>query len=86
MAWFKDWKTREGKSARVFHSTMGSGKDLESAGLRRLIINSAYWGMGMEGAISPTRSVEYVGAYKPLVSGFNYEKLGVVPKLPAAYK
>jgi hypothetical protein len=86
VAWFKNWKTREGKSARVFHSTMGSGKDLESAGLRRLIINSAYWGMGMEGAISPTRSVEYVGAYKPLVSGFNYEKLGVVPKLPAAYK
>ena len=33
-----------------------------------------------------TRSVDYVGTYEPLASGFNYEKLGVVPKLPAAYK
>ena len=65
---------------------MGSAKDLESAGLRRLIINAAYWGMGMETAISPTRSVDYVGDYKPLASGFDYAKLGVVPKLPAAYR
>ena len=86
VAWFKTWQTSEGKKARVFQSTMGSGKDLESAGLRRLIINAAYWGLGMEAAISPTRSVDYVGTYEPLASGFNYEKLGVVPKLPAAYK
>lgn len=86
VAWFKNWKTSDGKSARVFHSTMGSAKDLDSAGLRRLIINAIYWGMGMEAAISPTSSVELVGPYKPLASGFNYEKLGVVPKLPAAYK
>ena len=57
VAWFKTWQTSEGKKARVFQSTMGSGKDLESAGLRRLIINAAYWGLGMEAAISPTRSV-----------------------------
>ncbi|MDP7105967.1 MAG: hypothetical protein QGH41_02750, partial [Roseibacillus sp.] len=86
VAWFKRWQTSEGKKARVFQSTMGSGKDLESAGLRRLIINAAYWGLGMEAAISPTRSVDYVGVYEPLASGFNYEKLGVVPKWPAAYK
>ena len=86
VAWFKTWKTSEGKNARVFHSTMGSAKDLQSAGLRRMVINAAYWGMGMEAAISPDSSVDYVGAYKPLASGFNYEKLGVFPKLPAAYK
>jgi len=86
VAWFKTWKTSEGKNARVFHSTMGSGKDLESAGLRRMVINAAYWGMGMEAAISPDSSVDYVGIYEPLTSGFNYEKLGVFPKLPAAYK
>ncbi len=86
VAWFKTWKTSDGKIARVFQSTMGSGKDLESAGLRRLIINAAYWGMGMEAAITPDRSVDYVAPYEPLASGFNYEKLGVVPKMPAAYK
>ena len=86
VAWFKTWQTSEGKSARVFQSTMGSGDDLESTGLRRLIINAAYWGMAMEAATSPSRSVDIVGPYKPLESGFNYKELGVVPKPPAAYK
>ncbi|MBT7852442.1 MAG: hypothetical protein HN675_03915 [Opitutae bacterium] len=65
---------------------MSSAKDLESAGLRRLVINATYWGMGLESSISPTGKVDYVGPYKPLASGFNYEKLGVIPKFPAAYK
>ncbi|MDG1070663.1 MAG: ThuA domain-containing protein [Akkermansiaceae bacterium] len=86
VAWFKNWKTTTGKNARVFHTTMGSGKDLESPGLRRLVVNATYWGLKMEKQITANRSVETVGEYKPLASGFNYEKLGVVPKLPAAYK
>jgi hypothetical protein len=86
VAWFKNWQTSEGKSARVFHSTMGSGHDLESAGLRRLIINAVYWGLGLESAISPTRSVDIIGTYTPLESGFNYQELGVVPKPVSAYK
>lgn len=86
VAWFKNWQTSGGKSARVFQSTMGSGTDLECADLRRLIINAAYWGMGMEAAITATSKVDYIDAYKPLESGFNYQELGVVPKLPAAYR
>jgi type 1 glutamine amidotransferase len=86
VVWFKNWKTSDGKTARFFQSTMGSGKDLENPGLRRLIVNAAYWGLGMEAQITAERSVEYVGAYKPLASGFNYPKLGVVPQLPAAYR
>jgi Trehalose utilisation len=86
VAWFKNWQTSEGKTARVFHSTMGSAHDLQSAGLRRLIINAAYWSMGMEAAITPTRSVDIVGTYQPLKSGFNYKELGVVPKPVSAYK
>jgi hypothetical protein len=86
VALVKHWQTSVGKTARVFHSTMGSASDLKSAGLRRLIINAAYWGMGMESAISATRSVEIVGDYRPLGSGFNYQGLGVVPKPVAAYR
>jgi hypothetical protein len=86
VAWFKSWQTSEGKITRVFQSTMGSGTDLENAGLRRLIVNAVYWGMGREASITPTRSVDIVGTYKPLESGFNYKELGVVPKLPSAYK
>lgn len=86
VVWFKHWKTSNGKPARVFHCTMGSGTDLEDAGLRRLLINAVYWGLGMEASISPTRSVDVVGAYTPLKSGFNYPALGVVPKPPSAYR
>lgn len=86
VAWFKSWETSGGLSARVFQSTMGSAQDLQCAGLRRLIVNAVYWGMGMESAISPTRSVDLVGAYEPLESGFDYAELGVVPKPVAAYQ
>lgn len=84
VAWVKPWKTSTGKSARIFHCTMGSGTDLKSAGLRSLIINAAYWGMGLESAISADRSVDIMGTYEPLESGFNYEELGVKPR-PVSY-
>jgi hypothetical protein len=65
---------------------MGSARDLESAGLRRLVINAVYWGLDMEKDISSDRSVDIVGKYEPLESGFNYEKLGVVPEKARAYR
>jgi len=86
VAWYKNWSTSTGLQARVFHSTMGSGTDLECPGLRRLIVNAVYWGVKMEADITPSRSVDIVGSYSPLESGFEYEKIGVVPKLPSAYK
>ena len=86
VAWVKHWQTSGGKTARVFHSTMGSASDLKSAGLRRLIINATYWGLGLESGISATRSVDVVGDYQPLGSGFDYPRLGVVPKPVSACK
>ena len=86
IAWTKTWTGNSGKPARVFHVTMGSAKDFESAGLRRLTVNSSYWCLGMEQAIVADRSVDYIGTYAPLASGFNYEKLGIVPQTPQAFR
>ncbi len=86
VAWTKTWTGSTGKTARVFHVTMGSAKDYQSAGLRRLTINAAYWCLHMEEKISADRSVDYVGEYKPLASGFQYDKLNVVPRKPAAFR
>lgn len=86
IAWTKTWTGTTGKTARVFHVTMGSGKDYESPGLRRLTINAAYWCLGMEKSIPSTSNVDLVGDYKPLASGFNYEKLGVIPRKPADFQ
>lgn len=80
VAWIKNWTNSESQSARVFHSTMGSAKDFECEGLRRLVVNASYWCLEMEDAITPDRSVEYVAPYQPKASGFNYQKLGVHPQ------
>jgi len=80
VAWVKSWTGASGRPARVFHSTMGSAKDFESAGLRRLVINAVYWGLELEEAIRPDLNVDLVAPYRPLASGFAYEKLGVRPR------
>jgi len=85
VAWTKTWTGNEGKAARVFQCTMGSARDFESAGLRRLVVNAAYWCLGLDELISTSSSVEIVGEYAPLASGFDYEALGVVPRAPAYY-
>ncbi len=87
VAWVKPWQTSSGKVARVFHCTMGSATDLKNAGLRRLIVNAACWALGMESSISATSSsVDIVGTYEPLESGFNYDELGVKPQPVSFYR
>ena len=86
IAWTKTWTGNAGKTARVFHVTMGSARDYQSAGVRRLTVNASYWCLGLEDRITATNDVDLVGPYEPLPSGFDYDKLGVVPKPPAAYR
>lgn len=86
VAWTKTWTGSTGKTARVFHLTMGSATDFQSADLRRLTVNAAYWCLLLDDRITPDRSVDYVGPYAPLDTGFDYARLGVVPKPVAAYR
>jgi hypothetical protein len=86
VAWVKTWTSDKGKTARVFHTTMGSAEDYQNAGLRRLTVNAVYWCLGIEEKIDPKSKVDFVGEYRPLPSGFNYQKLNVVPQKPSFYK
>jgi len=86
VAWVRTWTGATGASARVFHTTMGSARDFESPGLRRLFVNAVHWCLGLEQAIDPGSSVEVVGAYEPLESGFAYAELGVVPRPPRDFE
>ena len=71
-------KTYEG--ARIFTTTMGSSTDLESDGLRRLIVNAAYWSLGMEDAIPEGGAeVAIVGDYEPTPYGFDGYTRGIRP-------
>jgi outer membrane protein assembly factor BamB len=84
VAWVKPWQTSNGKTARVFHCTMGSASDFKNPGLRRLVVNAVYWGLGLEASIEANGSVDIPGNYQPLGSGFNYDQLGVTPR-PVSY-
>jgi hypothetical protein len=80
IAWVRTYHTASGKDARVFATTMGASQDLESEGLRRLLVNASYWCLGMEQAISPSSSVAIVGNYLPRPYGFGTFQKGVRPE------
>jgi hypothetical protein len=82
VAWVKSYTGPEGKTNRVFATTMGASQDLESAGLRRLLVNATYWGLGWEEKISPEMKVDIVGEFHPTPFKF---KGYVKGKKPADY-
>jgi type 1 glutamine amidotransferase len=79
VAWIKTYKSESGKSGRVFTTTMGASQDLESEGLRRLLVNATYWAVGLEDKILAKANVAIVGEYKPLPFKFGGYKQDVKP-------
>jgi len=79
IAWIKGYTGEQGKTSRVFCTTMGASVDLRSEGLRRLLVNGCYWCMGMENQIPEKSNVDYVGEYNPTYFGFAKHKKGVRP-------
>jgi hypothetical protein len=79
VAWAKTYRGAAGQTGRVFTTTMGSGQDFLSEGLRRLLVNASYWCAGLEDKIPPRANVEIVGEYKPLPFGFGKSKQSVKP-------
>ena len=80
IGWTKTWLGNHDRESKIFHFTMGSAEDFENEGVRRVVVNSVYWGLNMVEQISPDRSVEPTTPYHPRKAGFNYEKLGVSPQ------
>lgn len=79
MAWIKTYTGDTGNTCRVFNTTMGASVDLESEGLRRLLVNGCYWCMGLEDSIPDESVVDYVGDYAPTFFGFGTYQKGLKP-------
>jgi len=79
LAWIKNYTSEIGKTSRVFCTTMGASVDLQSEGLRRLLVNGCYWCMGIEEQIPQKSKVDYVGEYNPTFYGFGKHKKGLKP-------
>ncbi len=83
IAWKRTYELPGGEPGRAFTTTMGASQDLESEGLRRLLVNAAYWAAGLEDAIPSEADVRVVGTYEPTPFGFDAFTEGVKPSAHA---
>jgi hypothetical protein len=81
VAWTKTYTGESGNTSRVFCTTMGASVDLESEGLRRLLVNGCYWCMGMESQTPEKSDVNYVGEYHPTFFGFGTHRTDLRPSM-----
>lgn len=78
LLWLREIE-REGapETMRVVCSTIGASADMQSAGLRRALVNACYWCMRLEDAIPEKSRVDYVGAFEPTPFGYGRFAPGV---------
>jgi hypothetical protein len=79
VVWLRNYKNEAGKTNKILTTTLGSATDLKSEGLRRLLVNAAYWAVGLEQKIPSKANVDFVGDYQPTMYGFNGYVKGVKP-------
>ena len=83
IVWTREHKNEAGRTNKVLTTTMGAATDFESEGLRRLVVNAAYWAVGLEEKIPASADVSPVGEYKPTMYGFDAFIKGVKPEAHA---
>ena len=75
VVWTRLNSNDNGTMNRVLTTTMGSATDLEDEGLRRLVVNGVYWGLGL--GVPDKADVRYVDEYTPSFYGFDGFRKGV---------
>ncbi|HUY91881.1 MAG TPA: hypothetical protein VMV10_24285 [Pirellulales bacterium] len=77
VAWTRINKAPSGQQNKVFCTTMGAATDLQSEGLRRLVVNAVYWGLGLD--VPAKADVAFVDDYRPTMYGFKGYRRGIKP-------
>lgn len=75
VAWSREVKNEAGSTNKVMTTTMGSASDLVNEGLRRLVVNSVFWGLGLD--VPAKADVTPVGDFVPSKYRFGGHKPGV---------
>jgi hypothetical protein len=75
VVWTRLHRNDAGTTNRILTTTMGSATDLENEGLRRLIVNGVYWGLGLD--VPARADVRYVDEYTPSFYGFDGFRKGL---------
>ena len=76
VVWTRLNKNDNGTQNRILTSTMGSATDFENEGLRRLLVNGVYWGLGLN--VPAKADVRVVDEYVPSFYGFDGFRKGLV--------
>jgi hypothetical protein len=75
VVWTRLNRNANGTTNRILTTTMGSATDLEDEGLRRLVVNGVYWGLGLD--VPASADVTYVDEYVPSFYGFDGFRKGL---------
>ncbi|MGK0220541.1 MAG: cyanophycinase [Planctomycetota bacterium] len=79
LIWVREFEGPAGKTTRAICSTLGASQDFSSPGLRRVVVNACYWGLGMEELIPEQSVVDFVTPYEPTPFGYGKFRKGVRP-------
>ena len=80
-AWVREFKHENGNTSNIFTTTLGSSDDLTDENLRRLVVNSVYWGLGLD--VPEKAKVDYLNTYLPTFYGIkSFNKKGDLRRGP----
>lgn len=77
VVWTRLFTNDAGTTNRILTTTLGSATDLENEGFRRLVVNSVFWGLGLD--VPDQADVTYVDEYQPSFYGFEGFRKGLKP-------
>lgn len=80
LVWVKEYQGDSDQKGTAICTTMGASVDFENEDLRRLVVNSCYWALGLEDKITADLNVEPVGEFKPTFFGFGKAQKGLKPE------
>ena len=75
IAWTREFKNDAGTTNKILCTTMGAATDLTNEGLRRLVVNGVFWGLGLD--VPEKANVDIIGAYEPSFYGFGEFQKGL---------
>lgn len=79
VTWIRERKNESGKVNKIFTTTMGAATDLNDGSLRRMLVNAAFWAVGLETQTEGKLYTDLVEPYTPTAFGFGGYKKGVKP-------
>ena len=77
VAWTRTHKQDNGNENKIFCTTLGAATDLQNEGLRRMIVNSIFWGLDLD--VPEEADVTYVDDFQPTMYGFGNYRRGIQP-------